>query len=110
MRQELAVLMLKRQNKDTTLPANFWNLPKFKKAYQHQLRLATKLLKTYSEQAIQNVLQREDWIYSLAIKRLDDLLLVEETKISKEQFEYKPNTNNVPPNTFIKQKTESFKK
>ena len=72
-RHWMAEIMVKRKFKNEQLPTKFWNLPKFKKEYQHQIRLASKIIKVYDQDVIQKVIEKESWIYSLAVKKLNDL-------------------------------------
>lgn len=105
--------MLKREygRKHITLPTKFWNLPNYKAKFQFQMRLASKLIRTYGEQAVQTVIDRETWCYSLAAKTLPDMMEIEANNIKKsemiEELSQKPkeveNIEDVPvwrpPNT-----------
>lgn len=66
---ELATIMVARKFKEE-LPTKFWNLPKYKKEFQHQMRLALKLLKVYDHEIIMLVVFEMKWCYSLAVKKL----------------------------------------
>jgi len=80
---KLAETMVRREysRKQKNLPDKFWNLPEYKPSYQNQMRFAAKLYRTYSEKAIWNVINRESWVYSLAVKKLANLIEIEENKI-----------------------------
>jgi ribosomal 50S subunit-associated protein YjgA (DUF615 family) len=83
-REELVELMVRRQylKKGVNLPLKFWNLPEYKKDYQHQIRLAAKLFRTYDPKAISNVIEKETWCYSLATKKLANLIEIEQKRLA----------------------------
>lgn len=100
----IASLMITREyaKKNVTLPAKFWNLVEYKPKYQLQMRLASKFIRTYGEQVVQNVLDREVWCFSLAAKRLPDLMELEMSRLKKVEVVNQPKQeetsapNNVP--------------
>jgi hypothetical protein len=79
----LAETMVRREysKKNINLPNKFWNLPEYKPSYQLQMRHAAKLYRTYSEKAIWAVINREAWIFSLGLKKLSNMIEIEESKI-----------------------------
>lgn len=80
--------MVRREynKKMVTLPVKFWNLVEYKGKYQLQMRLAAKLIRTYGEEAVQNVIDRETWCWSLAAKKLPDLMEAEAANLSKRKM------------------------
>ena len=82
-RERLAETMVRREyaKKGKNLPDKFWNLPEYRPSYQNQMRFASKLYRTYSEEAVWNVVNRETWIFSLALKKLSNMIEVEENRI-----------------------------
>jgi hypothetical protein len=83
----LAETMVRREysKKNKNLPDKFWNLPEYKPSYQNQMRHAAKLYRTYSEKAIWAVINREAWIFSLGLKKLSNMIEVEESKIKTNE-------------------------
>lgn len=83
-RDKLAEIMVRRRylRDKIHLPDKFWNLPDYKKDYQYQVRLAAKLYRAYSEEAITNVVERETWFFSLAIKKLANMIEIEERRLA----------------------------
>jgi hypothetical protein len=79
--------MVRREysKKNKNLPEKFWNLPEYKPSYQLQMRHAAKLYRTYSEEAIWAVINREAWIFSLGLKKLSNMIETEESKIKTSQ-------------------------
>lgn len=84
----IAEQMVRREynKKMITLPAKFWNLQPYKGRFQLQMRLAAKMIRAYSEPAVQAVIDRETWCYSLAAKSLPDLMEVEASNLSKNKM------------------------
>ena len=84
----IAQEMLKREygRKHITLPTKFWNLPDYKGKFQFQMRLAAKLVRAYGEPAVQAVIDRETWCYSLAAKKLPDMMELEASNLSKSKM------------------------
>lgn len=91
-REKLAETMVRREyaKKGKNLPDKFWNLPEYKFKYQNQLRFASKLYRAYSEQAIWNVVTREAWMFSLAVKKLNDMIELEQSKLETLASRPKP--------------------
>lgn len=85
---QIAEKMLRREynKKGVTLPVKFWNLVEYKTKYQFQMRLAAKLIRTYGEEAVQAVIDREAWCYSLAAKRLPDMMEIEANALRGEKI------------------------
>jgi hypothetical protein len=85
---DIAKQMVKREydKKLITLPAKFWNLPEYKGRFQLQMRLAAKLIRTYGEEAVQTVIDRETWCWSLAAKKLPDLMEAEASNLNKKKI------------------------
>lgn len=84
----IAQEMLKREygRKHITLPTRFWNLPEYKGKFQFQMRLAAKLVRAYGLEAVQAVIDREAWCYSLAAKKLPDMMELEASNLSKSKM------------------------
>lgn len=84
----LAELMIRREflKKNIVLPDKFWNLPKYKTKFAQQMRIASKFFRTYDSEAIWNVIQRETWCFSLAAKKLPDLILEEQEKLKLQKL------------------------
>lgn len=84
----IAQQMVKREydKKMITLPAKFWNLPQYKGRFQLQMRLAAKLIRAYGEPAVQAVIDRETWCYSLAAKSLPDLMEAEAHSLRQKEM------------------------
>lgn len=84
----IAEQMIRREydKKMITLPIKFWNLPDYKGKYQLQMRLAAKLIRAYGEEAVQNVIDRETWCWSLAAKKLPDLMEAEAANLNKRKM------------------------
>lgn len=80
--------MVRREyaRKYITLPTKFWNIPDYKGKYQFQMRLASKLIRTYGEKAVQAVIDREVWCYSLAAKKLPDMMEIEANNIKSAEM------------------------
>lgn len=91
-RERLAETMVRREyaKKGKNLPDKFWNLPEYKASYQMQMRHASKLYRTYSEESIWIVISRESWIYSLALKKLPNMIEIEESKLKTLASRQKP--------------------
>ena len=83
---KIAEQMVRREylKKNITLPAKFWNLPEFKPSYRRQMMLASKFIRTYGIEALERVVDRETWAYSLATKKFPDMLELEVSKIKEE--------------------------
>lgn len=86
-REQLVCIMMKRKygKQGITLPNKFWNLPKYKKEFITQSVHANKLIKAYSKEAIFNVINRETWCWSLGMKKLHDLIAIEQARLDTEQ-------------------------
>lgn len=84
----IAETMLRREynKRGITLPVKFWNLVEYKNKYQFQMRLAAKLIRTYGEPAVQAVIDRETWCYSLAAKSLPDLMEAESHSLRQKEM------------------------
>ena len=91
-RERLAETMVRREyaKKGKNLPDKFWNLPEYKFKYQNQLRFASKLYRTYSEEAIWNVITKEVWCFSLAAKTITPKIELEESKLKTLANRSKP--------------------
>lgn len=81
----IAEEMIRREylKKSVTLPAKFWNLPEYKPKYQMQMRLGAKFIRTYGEDAVTNVINRETWCFSLAAKKLPDMFELEASRLKR---------------------------
>ena len=79
------VMIRKYDRERKKLPSHFWNLPEYKEEFQKQKIQAVKLRKIFSTQSILSVLKREGWIFSLYLKKLPNLLKIEERKLDKLQ-------------------------
>lgn len=77
--------MVRREyaRKNITLPAKFWNLQPYKASYCRQMQLASKLVRAYGEQAVQNVIDRETWAFSLAPKKFPEMMEIEANRLAK---------------------------
>ncbi len=75
----ICVRIARKQGQD--LPPFYWRTPRWKKEFKHQLLLATALLKLYDVLAIVRAIRKETWITSLAVRRLDDTIKVEQQKL-----------------------------
>lgn len=84
----IAEQMIRREydKKMITLPVKFWNLPEYKSRFQLQMRLAAKLIRAYGEPAVQAVIDRETWCYSLAAKSLPDLMEAEAHNLRQKEM------------------------
>jgi len=84
----IAEQMVRREynKKMITLPAKFWNIQPYKARFQLQMRLAAKLIRAYSEPAVQAVINRETWCYSLAAKALPDLMEAESHSLRQKEM------------------------
>lgn len=80
---EIAELMVRRSyaRKNLCIPQKFWNLPEYRPSYQHQMRLAARLARTYGTEVLTNVLLKEEWCFSLAAKTLANLFEVEKNRL-----------------------------
>ena len=83
---KIAEQMVRREylRKNIPLPAKFWNLVEYKPSYRRQMMLASKFIRTYGIEALERVIDRETWAYSLAAKKFPDLLELEVSKIKEE--------------------------
>jgi hypothetical protein len=87
---ELATIMIARKFKEE-LPNKFWNKAKYKPEFQHQMRLALKLLKNYDYEIIMLAVFEMKWCYSLAVKKLvSEIHRYQELKDTKPSKEFKP--------------------
>ena len=79
--------MVRREyaKQNITLPAKFWNIPSYKSSYRRQMQLASKLVRAYGLKAVETVINRETWAYSLAPKCLPDMMEIEAAKIKQEE-------------------------
>lgn len=84
---KIAEQMVRREylKKNITLPLKFWNLPEYKPSYRRQMMLASKLCRTYGEEAVQNVIDREEWAFSLAPKKFPEMMEEEANRIKREK-------------------------
>lgn len=75
--------MVRREyaKQNITLPAKFWNIPFYKPSYRRQMQLASKFVRAYGIEAVQAVIDREAWCYSLAAKKLPDMMELEASRI-----------------------------
>lgn len=85
---KIAAQMVQREylKKNITLPAKFWNLPEFKPSYRRQMQLASKLIRTYGEEAVQNVIDREEWAYSLGTKKFPEMMEIEANRLKTSKM------------------------
>jgi hypothetical protein len=85
---KIAAQMVQREylKKNITLPPKFWNLPEYKPSYRKQMQLASKLIRTYGEEAVQNVIDREEWAFSLAIKKFPEMMEEEANRIKRSKM------------------------
>lgn len=85
---KIAEQMVRREylKKNITLPAKFWNLPEFKPSYRRQMMLASKLCRTYGEDAVQAVIDREEWAFSLAPKKFPEMMEIEANRIKTSKM------------------------
>ena len=85
---QIAETMLRREynKKMITLPVKFWNLVEYKPKYQLQMRLAAKFIRAYGEEAVQTVIDREAWCYSLAAKALPDMMEAQAEVLKTEKM------------------------
>jgi len=104
---KLATIMLTRKFKEE-LPKKFWNNAKYKPEFQHQMRLALKLLKVYDFDVVMTSISEMKWCYSLAVKKLEsDIYIRQELKNKKpDQKEFKKSESNL---TFRKNKSDNIK-
>lgn len=89
------VMVRKYEKGRKKLPPKFWNLPEYKEEFQKQLIKAVSLSKIFDEQALLAVLKREKWIFSLYVKRLPNMIKVEERKVKKIKEVSKNNKDTV---------------
>ena len=94
---KIAEQMVRREyaKQNITLPAKFWNLPQYKPSYRNQMRYAAKFVRAYGEEAVQAVIDREAWAYSLAPKCFPDMMEIEaarlkQVKINNEIIKNRP--------------------
>jgi hypothetical protein len=82
---KIAEQMVRREyaKQNITLPAKFWNIPQFKPSYRRQMQLASKFVRAYGIDAVQSVIDREAWAYSLAPKCLPDMMEIEATRLNQ---------------------------
>jgi len=85
---KIAEEMLKREylKKNISLPVKFWNSPLYKPKYQHQMRRAAQFVRAYGIEAVQAVVDRETWCFSLAAKSLPNLMEIEMGKIKTREM------------------------
>lgn len=85
---KIAEQMVRREyaKQNITLPAKFWNIPSYKPSYRNQMRYAAKFVRAYGEEAVQAVIDRETWAYSLAPKCLPDMMELEASKIKQAKI------------------------
>ena len=115
-RDKLVEMMVRRQylKKGVNLPPHFWNLPDYKRDYRREVMLAAKLYRAYSEEAITNVMERETWCFSLAAKKLANMIEIEERRLAlvAKQLEIKEeNKTTVVPtgNDFRRKPKKDFR-
>jgi hypothetical protein len=82
----LTVMKRKYEKSGVTLPEKYWNLPEYKKDYQHQIRAAAKLLKAFSIEAITAALEKENWCWSLHSPVLQDKIELEQSRLEKNRI------------------------
>lgn len=87
---KIAEQMVRREylKKNITLPTKFWNLVEYKASYRRQMALASKLIRTYGEPAVQNVIDREEWAFSLAPKKFPEMMEIEAERLRREKILY----------------------
>ena len=85
---KIAEQMVRREylRKNITLPTKFWNLVEYKPSYRRQMALASKLIRTYGETAVQNIIDREEWAYSLSPKKLPEMMEIEAERLKQEKI------------------------
>lgn len=90
-RDALVLIVMKRkyERQGVTLPIQYWNLPEYKKDYQHQIRGAAKLLKAFSYKAITSALEKEKWCWSLHSPVLQEKIELEQSYIEKNEIALK---------------------
>ena len=105
-RHSLAEYMVRRkyQKQGIALPNKFWNLPKYQKDYQHQIRLAVKLLKIYDYELIMLTVKENAWMYSLGVTTINDLIEEVKDKLETQKIQQEK------PKPVIDQKTINFRK
>jgi hypothetical protein len=86
--QILAEVMCERQaaKEKTSLPAKFWELPRWKKTFLHQLRLALKLLEKYHPSVVSRAIRSQEGkkIFSFGAPFFKDALVREQEKYDAE--------------------------
>lgn len=87
-RDILVTIVMKRKYEKSgiTLPKKYWNLPEYKKDYQHQIRGAAKLLKAFPLEAIIIALEKEKWCWSLHSPVLEEKIELESSTIEKNKI------------------------
>lgn len=112
-RHDLAEFMVRRkyEQKGIALPSKFWNLPKYKKDYQHQIRLAVKLLKIYEYRLLMLTVKENAWMYSLGVKTIHDLIETVKDKLETQNIlnEQPKPKNDVKQIKFRKEERSNFK-
>lgn len=85
---KIAEQMVRREyaKQNITLPAKFWNIPSYKPSYRRQMQLASKFVRAYGLKAVEAVINRETWAYSLAPKCLQDMMELEASKIKQAKI------------------------
>lgn len=92
------VMRRKCERSGVTLPEKYWNLPEYKKDYQHQIRAAAKLLKAFSIEAITAALEKEKWCWSLHSPVLQEKIELEQSSIEKNKIAIQQRErDSVPP-------------
>ena len=80
--------MVRREylKKNITLPPKFWNLVEYKPSYRRQMMLASKFIRAYGEEAVLNVINREEWAYSLAPKKFPEMMEEEANRLKRSKM------------------------
>lgn len=85
--QYIAEIMVMREaeKEQVKLSQHFWSSNPWKQKLQSQVTKCYQLLKTFSEKAIINAIQKNKWLYSLRSNKAKELIQIEQTKLDKSK-------------------------
>lgn len=87
IRDRIVQKLIKRkyEKQGITLVEKFWNLPKYKNEYVRQTASVAKFIRAYGAEAVFNVVEREEWCWSLSPKQMPELMELEVGRLRRDK-------------------------
>lgn len=84
------IMVRKYEKQGIKLPIRFWNIDKYKKEYVQTIVMANKFTKLYPHHIVIKVLNTTgNWITSLFVKKLNELIEIELNKENNNNKDFK---------------------